>query len=50
MTVLLLLLAAAIGVGLLLGVLAKMPPLQILAQCAAMSFAAIVFFGLVSLL
>lgn len=50
MTVLLLLLAASILVGLLLGVLAKMPPLEILAQCAAMSFAAVVFFGLVSLL
>lgn len=50
MTVLLILLAAAIALGLVLGVLAKMPPVQILAQCAAMSAAVLVFFGLVSLL
>lgn len=50
MTVLLILLASAIGLGILLGVLAKMPLPEILAQCAAMSFATIVFFGLVNLL
>ena len=44
------LLAAAIGLGTILGVLAGMPPKQILAQCAAMSGAMLVFYGLVSLL
>lgn len=50
MTVLLILLAAAIGLGLVLGVLAKMSPVQIFAQCATMSAAVLVFFGLVNLL
>lgn len=50
MTVLLILLAVTIVVGVLLGVLAKMPPLQIVGQCAAMSAATILFFTLVKLL
>ncbi len=48
--VLLMLLAAAIGIGLVLGLLAKMPPGQIAAQCVAMSAAALVFYSLVNLL
>ena len=48
--VLLILLAAAVGVGLVLGLLAKMPAGQIVAQCAAMAGAALVFYGLVHLL
>ncbi|MCK5446588.1 MAG: hypothetical protein KAJ43_00530 [Gemmatimonadetes bacterium] len=44
------LLAAAIGLGAILGLLAKMPPKQIVAQCAAMSGAALLFYGLVNLL
>lgn len=44
------LLAAAIGLGAILGLLAEMPPKQIVAQCAAMSGTALVFYGLVNLL
>jgi len=44
------LLAAAVGLGAVLGLLAEMPPKQIVAQCAAMSGAALVFYGLVNLL
>jgi len=44
------LLAAAIGLGAILGLLAKMPPKQIVAQCAVMSGAALLFYGLVNLL
>jgi hypothetical protein len=44
------LLAAAIGLGMILGLLAKMPPKQIAAQCVAMSAAVLVFYGLVNLL
>jgi len=46
MTILPILLGAALVVGLFLGVLAKMPPKQIIAQCAAMAAAAFVFWGL----
>lgn len=44
------LLAAAIGLGAVLGVLSEMPPKQIAMQCAAMSGAVLVFYGLVNLL
>lgn len=44
------LLAAAIGLGAILGWLAEMPPKQIAMQCAAMGGAALVFYGLVNLL
>ncbi len=44
------LLVAAIGLGAVLGLLAEMPPKQIAVQCAAMSGAALVFYGLVNLL
>ena len=43
------LLAAAIGLGTILGLLSDMPPKQIAMQCAAMSGAALVFYGLVNL-
>lgn len=46
MTVLLILLATALAVAVFLGVLAKMPPKQIVAQAAAMCAAAFVFWGL----
>lgn len=44
------LIAATIAVGLLLGVLAKMSPVQIAAQCGVMCFGTLVFYGLVNLL
>jgi hypothetical protein len=44
------LLAAAIGLGAILGLLAEMPPKQIVLQCAAMGGAALMFYGLVNLL
>lgn len=44
------LLAAAIGLGMVLGLLAGMPPKQIAAQCTAMGVAVLVFYGLVNLL
>jgi hypothetical protein len=44
------LLAAAIGLGAILGFLAEMPPKQIAMQCATMGGAALVFYGLVNLL
>ena len=44
------LLAAAIGLGAILGLLAEMPPKQIAMQCATMGGAALVFYGLVNLL
>lgn len=44
------LLAAAFGLAIILGLLAKMPPKQIALQCAAMGGAALVFYGLVNLL
>ena len=44
------LLAAAIGLGMVLGLLAKMSPKQIAAQCAVMGGAALGFYGLVNLL
>jgi hypothetical protein len=47
---LVILLIAAIAVGFLLGLLAKMPAHQIVAQCAAMVGATLVFYGLVALL
>lgn len=50
MVTLLILLAATLAVAILLGVLAKMPPMEILAQCAAMCAATLVFFVLVTLL
>ena len=50
MTVLLILLGATLAVAILLGVLAKMPPTQIVGQCAAMCAATLVFFMLVQLL
>jgi len=50
MTVLLILLATTVAVAVVLGVLAKMPPLQIAAQSAAMCAATLVFFTLVKLL
>ena len=46
MTILLILLGAALVVGVFLGVLAKMPPKQIIAQSAAMCAAAFAFWGL----
>ena len=47
---LLILIGTAVAVGLLLGVLAKMPMKQIAAQCLVMSGAAFVFYSLVNLL
>lgn len=44
------LIGVAVAVGLLLGVLAKMPAKQIVAQCLVMSGAAFVFYSLVNLL
>lgn len=44
------LLAAAVALGTILGLLAEMPPKQIAAQCAAMGGAALLFYGLVNLL
>ncbi|MBK5098322.1 MAG: hypothetical protein JJE01_11100 [Gemmatimonadetes bacterium] len=46
MKILPILLGAALLVGVFLGVLAKMPPKQIIAQSAAMCAAAAVFWGL----
>lgn len=48
--VLAILLAVAIGVGALLGLLAGMPGRTIAAQCAVMAGAALLFYGLVNLL
>jgi hypothetical protein len=48
--VLLILLAAAVALGALLGVLAKMPPKQIAAQCVVMMIGVLVFYSLVNLL
>lgn len=50
MSILLILLAVAIGLGVLLGVLAKMPFLEIAAMSAAMCVAAFVFFTLSQIL
>ncbi len=47
---LLILIGAAVAVGLLLGLLAKMPARQIALQCVVMSGAAFVFYSLVSIL
>jgi len=47
---LLILIGAAVAVGLLLGLLAKMPARQIALQCVVMSWAAFVFYSLVSIL
>jgi hypothetical protein len=44
------LLGAAVGLGAILGLLAEMPPKQIVLQCATMGGAALVFYGLVNLL
>ena len=44
------LLAAAIVLGAILGILAEMPPRQIALQCAVMAAAALGFYGLVNLL
>jgi len=44
------LLAAAIGLGAILGLLAEMPPKQIAMQCLTMGAAAAGFYGLVNLL
>ena len=44
------LLAAAIGLAIILGLLAEMPPKQIVLQCVAMGGAALVFYGLVNML
>ncbi|MDT8436685.1 MAG: hypothetical protein RRA92_08000 [Gemmatimonadota bacterium] len=44
------LIAVTLAVAVLLGVLAKMEPRQIAAQCLAMSAAALVFWSLVELL
>jgi hypothetical protein len=43
------LVVASIAVALLLGVLAKMPPVEIMSQGLVMSAAAVVFWGLVQL-
>lgn len=48
--VLIVLLLTASGLGVLLGLLARMSPRQIVAQCAAMCAAVVVFYSLVSLL
>jgi hypothetical protein len=47
---LLILIGVAVAVGLLLGLLAKMPARQIALQCLVMSVAAFVFYSLVDLL
>jgi hypothetical protein len=47
---LLILIVTTIVVGLFLGVLAKMPPVQIAAQCGVMCLGTLVFYGLVALL
>jgi hypothetical protein len=47
--ILVILVVASIAVAVLLGVLAKMPPVQILSQGLAMTGAAVVFWGLVQL-
>ncbi len=47
--ILLILVVVSLAVALLLGVLAKMPFAEILAQSLAMSGAAVVFWGLVQL-
>ena len=49
MTTLAILLVVALAVALFLGILAKMPPKQLMAQSAAMCAAAFVFWGLVQL-
>lgn len=50
MTVLLLLILAAVAVSLLIGALARLPTRQLLAQTLAMCAGALVFYGLVGLL
>jgi len=47
---LLILIGAAIALGLLLGLLAKMPAKQIAMQCLVMSGAAFLFYSLVNML
>jgi hypothetical protein len=47
--ILVILVVASIAVALLLGVLAKMPFMQIVSQVLAMSATAVVFWGLVQL-
>ncbi len=44
-----LLLAGSVAVGLIVGVLAKMPPRQILAEIVVMCLIALSFYGLISL-
>jgi hypothetical protein len=44
------LLAAAIVLAIILGLLSEMPPKQIVLQCVAMGGAVLVFYGLVHLL
>lgn len=50
MTTLLILLGACVAVGLVVGVLAKMEPKELAAQCLLMMAAAAGFWGLVELL
>lgn len=50
MTVLLILLGTTLIVGLLIGLLAKLPPMQLVAECAVMCAATLVFFMLVQIL
>ena len=47
---LLILIGVSVAVGLLLGLLAKMPPKQIAAQCLVLSGTALLFYSLVNLL
>jgi hypothetical protein len=44
------LLVAAVGLAVVLGLLANMPARQIMVQCAAMAGAALAFYGLVNLM
>ena len=50
MTVLLILLGITVIVALLIGLLAKLPPMQLVAECAVMCAATLVFFLLVQIL
>lgn len=50
MTTLLILLGVTLIVGLLIGLLAKLPPMQLVAECVTMCAAMLVFFMLVQLL
>ena len=50
MTTLLMVLGASVATGVLVGMLARMPPRQILGQCLAMCAVATAFWGLVELL